>query len=263
MSTTFALTSASALETPVIVIDTCIVDADFDHFSYSPSSPFTPALSSLSPLSPHSPSAATFLNIPRFFMTPSPSTRHLRVHRGNAMQTSSVTPLTPVNSPASPGVRDGYLGVPDFGISSPSVRCKGWGPSSSSECEYECGGEVTGIGRGELVMSPVVPPNTPCSPCVLGRLEGGEKDEGGEECGILILSGSENESESESEESVHTFRNASGYSIREHLFGNIPQIVVGFEEEGWGQLDVRADAQADAECIVESWEMEMEIQLWN
>ncbi|TGO38770.1 hypothetical protein BHYA_0068g00500 [Botrytis hyacinthi] len=119
MSTTFALTSASALETPVIVIDTCIVGADFDHFS---SSPFTPSLTSLPPSSPHSPPVSAFLNIPRFFMTASPSTRHLRVHRGNAVQASSVMPLTPVNSPASPDVRDGYLGVTDFGIASPGLR---------------------------------------------------------------------------------------------------------------------------------------------
>ncbi|TGO59866.1 hypothetical protein BCON_0040g00090 [Botryotinia convoluta] len=254
MSTTFALTSASALETPVIVIDTCIVGEDFENFSYSSSSPFipsfsSPSFSSLSPLSPQSPSVSTFLNIPRF-MTTSPSTRNLRVHRRSVIPASPVTPLTPVNSPASPDVRDVYLGVPDFGVSSPSVRCKGWS-SSSSECE--CDGEGAGRGRGELVMSPIAPPNTPCSPLALVRLDGGSKDGEGEDCEELVMS------ESESEESVDAFPNTSGYSIRECVFGDIPQIVVGLEEEGWGQLGV--EAGMDEGCIVESWEME--IQLCN
>ncbi|KAF5868577.1 uncharacterized protein Bfra_012224 [Botrytis fragariae] len=255
MSTTFALTSASAsaLETPVIVIDTCIVGGDFDHFSYSSSSPFTPSFSSLSSSSPQS-SVSNFLNIPRFFMMTSPSTRNLRVHRRNAIPTS---PLTPVNSPASPEVRDIYLGVPDFGVGSPSVRCKGWSSSSSSsECKSECDGEGAGRGRGELVMSPIAPPNTPCSPLVLGRLDRGSKDEGGEDCEVLILS--ESESKSESEEFVDNFRNPSGYSMRERVFGDIPQIVVGCEEEGWGQLGV--DAGMDVGCIVESWEMEIQLR---
>ncbi|KAF7953783.1 uncharacterized protein EAE97_001182 [Botrytis byssoidea] len=255
MSTTFAPTSASALETPVIVIDTCLVSADFAHFS---SSPFTPSLSALSPSSSHSPPVSTFLNIPRFFMTPSPSTRYLRVHQGRPMRISSVTPLTPVNSPASPVVRDVFLGVPELAVGSPSLRWRGWGLESFSgvyEGGCECNGERLGAGagieRGEVLMSPVVPPNTPCSPLVLGRLERGGKNEGdekaeGEECGVLILS----QSQSENEESIDTFQNTSEYSTSERVFENIPQIVVGFEEEGWGYLDVQAEAESEAEARI-------------
>ncbi|KAF7910865.1 uncharacterized protein EAF01_002374 [Botrytis porri] len=257
MSPTFALpsTSASALQIPVIVIDTCIVGADFDSYSYSS---FTPSrsspsqfFSSSSPLSPQCSSVSKFLRIPRCVRMGSPSTRHLRGNRWIEMEGVGVRQWglgmsrTPRNSPVSAGAWGGGLGGLDFGKGGWGV---GW--NSLAFSEGEGGGEGIGRGKGELgmkmKMSPVAPPNTPCSPLDLGlglrRLERGSMDEDGEgegeECEVLILSESESESENENEnenetgDSIDIFRDTTGYSTSGRGFGHLPQIVVGCEEGG-------------------------------
>lgn len=44
------------------------------------------------------------------------------MQRGNVGPVSMVASFTPVNSPASPGIGDTCLGVPDFAVGSPCVR---------------------------------------------------------------------------------------------------------------------------------------------
>ncbi|TEY78716.1 hypothetical protein BOTCAL_0046g00380 [Botryotinia calthae] len=266
MSTPFALTSASELETPVIVIDTCIVGGDSDHFSSSFSSPFTPSLASPSPspllsasssLEPHSASISKLLNIPLFAMT-SPSMRNLRVCRGNVGLVSMVSHFTPVNSPASPGTGDAYLGAPDFAVGSPCVRWRSWS-LNLSEGEGEGEGEDAGVGAGELMMSPVAPPNTPCSPLVLGSRDqrGSGDGEGvdGEGVDGEVFIGCERGSE----ESGGIFRGTMVCLTRGRTLGDTPQIVVGFEEEGWGHLGADAGAGMRERCIVENWEMKIRL----
>ncbi|KAM3158631.1 hypothetical protein ABEW05_000861 [Botrytis cinerea] len=270
MSTPFVLTSASALETPVIVIDTCIVAGNSDQFSSPFSSPFAPSLSSpsrflfssssssSSPLEPDSSSVSKFLNIPRFAMT-SPSTRNLSVQRGNVGPVSMVASFTPVNSPASPGIGDTCLGVPDFAVGSPCVRGGKWSLNLS---EGEGEREGAGVGGGQLMMSPVAPPNTPCSPLVLGSRDhrgSGEGEGEGEGVDGEVFIGCE----TGSEESGDLFGNVNVCLTRERALGGAPQIVVGFGEEGWGHLgaDTGAGAGMRERCIVENWEME--IWLWS
>lgn len=164
MSTTFALTSASALEAPVIVIDTFMVD-EISYFS-SPSSASSSSSSELE--SSPSPSSTNFLHIP-VFMNNSPSTTNLRVNRRNP---TPMSPFTPVNSPASPDVREHYLVVPVGPARSPSVRSVGLSPtwsscnSSTEEDKIFHGSKTTNetMGNQLISKSPKTPPNTPCSP---------------------------------------------------------------------------------------------------
>lgn len=46
--------------------------------------------------------------------------------------------------------------------------CEGGGKWSLNLSEGEGEREGAGVGGGQLMMSPVAPPNTPCSPLVLG-----------------------------------------------------------------------------------------------